>query len=390
MKNRRTDDPLPARDDQRPPSEAQRRPSDAPLGAGSARFPIVDAHIDMAYNAVTLGRDLSRPIGELREEEQMHPVADPHAGISMVSWPTLREGRVAVIGGSIFVEPGKKSHPRPTPTYHTPEEAHDQGVQQLDYYRRVADECEDVEIIDDAGALDRVLESWGSEVPIVGVFVVMEGAEPILDPNSLEWWVERGLRGIGFTWSAGTRYAGGNASPGPLTDAGEALLHAMADYNLVADLSHLWEEAAHTVLDRYPGPIVATHANPRAFVDGPRMLADDLIRRIVEREGVIGAVAYNRMLAPGWHRGQPRVPLSRLVEVIDHVCQLAGHAEAAGLGSDLDGGFGRASAPAGLESAADLYKVEEHLRERGYSEGDIQGIMGGNWLRVMRQALEAF
>ncbi len=241
-----------------------------------------------------------------------------------------------------------------------------------------------------AGTLDRVLESWTSEAPIVGVFVVMEGAEPILDPNSLEWWVERGLRGIGLTWSAGTRYAGGNASPGPLTDAGEALLHAMADYNLVADLSHLWDEAAHTLLDRYPGPVVATHANPRAFVDAPRMLSDDMIRRIVEREGVIGAVAYNRMLVPGWHRGQTRVPLSRLVEVIDYVCQLAGHAEAAGLGSDLDGGFGQASAPAGLTSVADLFKVAALLRERGYSEGDIEGIMGGNWLRVMRQALEAF
>ena len=353
-------------------------------------YPIVDAHLDVAYNAVVLGRDLSRPIAEIHKHEQREPPADPSAGICMVSWPALLEGRIAVIGGSIFVEPGKRSHPRATTTYHTPEEAYAQASEQLDYYRRMADEREDVEIIADAGALDRVIAGWGSEAPIVGVFVVMEGAEPILTPKELNWWVERGLRGIGLSWSAGTRYAGGNASPGPLTDEGHTLLRAMADLNLLLDISHLWEAAAHTALDRYPGPVVATHANPRVFVDSPRLLSDDLILRIAERGGVIGAVAYNRMLAAGWREGEPRLPLSRLIEAIDHICQIAGHAQSAGIGSDLDGGFGQASVPAELASVADLHRVGDLLRERGYSEGDVEAIMGGNWLRVMRQALEAF
>jgi membrane dipeptidase len=353
-------------------------------------YPIVDAHLDVAYNAVVLDRDLSLPIAEIREHERRHPPAKSSAGLCTVSWPALLEGRVAVIGGSLFVEPGKKSHPTATATYHTPEEAHAQAIEQLDYYRRVADEREDVEIIADAGALDRMIANWASDAPSVGVFIVMEGAEPILAPKELGWWAERGVRGVGPSWSAGTRYAGGNAAPGPLTDEGHALLHAMADLNLLLDISHLWEEAAHTALDRYPGPIVATHANPRAFVDSPRLLSDDLIRRMAEREGVIGVVAYNPMLEPGWRRGQPRVPLARFVEAIDHICQIAGHAQSAGLGSDLDGGFGEASAPEELTSVADLQKVVGLLRARGYSEGDVEAIMGGNWLRLMRQALEAF
>ncbi len=196
-------------------------------------------------------------------------------GTCTVTLPALLAGASAVNRRSIFVEPGKRSHPRPTATYHTPEEANAQAVQQLDYYRRISDEREDIEIVSDAAALDRVLENWATDDPRLGVFIVMEGAEPILDPRDLGWWVERGLRGIGFSWSAGTRYAGGNASPGPITDDGHALLHAMADYNLLLDICHLWEEAAHTVLERYPGPIVATHANPRAFVDSPRMLSDE-------------------------------------------------------------------------------------------------------------------
>jgi len=356
----------------------------------SPRYPIIDAHLDLAYSAVVLGRDLSLPIDVLRQVERQAGSADPKAGTPTVTLPALLTGRVAVAGGSIFVEPGKRSHPRPTATYHTPEEAHHQATQQLDTYRRMADEREDVALVSDRAALDRILESWGTDHPTLGIFIVMEGAEPILNPRELSWWVERGLRGIALSWAAGTRYAGGNASPGPITDDGHALLHAMADTQLLLDISHLWEEAAHTALDRYPGPIVATHANPRAFVNSPRMLTDDLIRRIVEREGVIGVVACNSMLEPGWHPGQPRVPLMRMVEAIDHICQIAGHAEAAGIGSDLDGGFGLESIPAELSSAADLVLFEGILRERGYSESDIQGIVGGNWLRVMRQVLEAF
>jgi membrane dipeptidase len=356
----------------------------------SPHYPIVDAHIDLAYNAVVLGRDVSLTLAELRERERLHEPADPKSGICTVTLPALLEGRVAVIGGSIFVEPGKKSHPRPTATYHTSEEASAQAIRQLDWYRRIGDERDNVEIVSNAATLDRVLTSYDTDRPSLGILIVMEGGEPILDPRELGWWVERGLRGIGLTWSAGTRYAGGNASPGPLTDDGLALLHAMAEYNLLLDISHLWEDAAHTVLDRYPGPVVATHANPRAFVDSPRMLPDDLIRRVVEREGVIGVVACNPMLEPGWRVGQQRVPLTRMIEAVDYICQIAGHAEAAGLGSDLDGGFGLASIPAELSSAADLGKLGALLSDRGYSEGDVQGIMGGNWLRVIRRALEAF
>ncbi len=353
-------------------------------------FPIVDAHLDIAYNAVVLERDLTCPVSEIRDDERTHPPADPKAGVCMVSWPALVAGQVAVVGGSIFVEPLSKSHPQSLPTYRSPEEAHAQAVQQLDYYRRVSEEREDVALITDEGALDDVLTSWGSEHPQVGVFMVMEGADPIRDPGELHWWIERGLRGVGLSWSAGTRYAGGNAHPGPLTDEGEALLHVMADANLLLDISHLWEEAVYQVLDRYPGPIVATHANPRFFVDWPRQISDHIIRGLADRDGVVGVVAFNRMLDPDWRPGSPRLPLSRLVQAIDHICQVTGDAHHVGLGTDLDGGFGRASAPAELSSVADLHKVATGLGDRGYAESDIEAVMGKNWLRVMRGALEAF
>lgn len=351
---------------------------------------VIDAHLDIAYNATVLKRDISQTVEAIREHERHTPPPDRNAGVSMISWPTLIDGRIAVVGGSIFVEPYQKPYPRMTATYRTPDEAHQQGIEQLDYYRRISDNHNEVHLIETENDLSRVLLSWETDSPTVGIFMVMEGADPIRDPGELEWWVERGLRGVGLTWSAGTRYAGGNANPGPLTDEGAALLDAMADYNLLLDISHLWEAAAHSALDRYPGPIAATHANPRTFVDAPRQLSDDMIRRVAEREGVIGIVAFNRMLDPSWYLGQPRVPLMRLIEAIDHVCQIAGTARCVGIGSDLDGGFGQASAPAELASIADLAEISERLKDRGYVEADVTAVLSGNWLRLMELALSAF
>lgn len=350
---------------------------------------IVDAHIDMAYNAVVLGRDLLRPLADIRSAEIDAPPPAASAGTCLMSLPALLDGRVAVVGASIFVAPAFKSWQSEPQVYHTPDEAKHYAILQLDYYRRLADKDARVQLLGDSGDLEHVLASWSTDKPQVGLFLVMEGAAPILDPGELGWWVERGLRGVGLTWSAGTRYAGGNAAPGPLTDDGRVLIDVMADYNLLLDISHLWEDAVYEILDCYPGPVAATHANPRAFVDSPRQLSDDVIRRIADREGVIGAIPYNRMLAKTWHHGEARLPLSRLVEAIDYICQVTGTASCVGIGSDFDGGFGQESTPAGLDSVADLGKIGDLLLERGYTTSDVEAILSGNWLRIIHGVLES-
>ena len=351
---------------------------------------LVDAHLDMAYNAVVVGRDLRRPLAEIRAAERETPPPEGLNETCLVSIPELLAGHIAVAGGSLFASPAWQKWQHKPHVYHNAEEAHAQGVAQLDYYRRLADEDARVQLLRTAADLDDVLASWETPQPRLGIFVVMEGAAPIRKPSELGWWVERGLRGVGLSWSAGTPYAGGNATPGPLTDAGRALLHEMADHNLLLDLSHLWQAAAHAALDHYPGPLIASHANPRAFVNSPRQLSDDLIRRLAERGGVMGIVPYNRMLQSGWTSRDPRLPLSRVVEALDYVCQLVGNARHVGIGSDFDGGLGRESVPAEINSIADLGKLEGLLRERGYASDDITAILSHNWLRVLRDVLSAF
>ncbi len=348
---------------------------------------LVDAHIDLAYNAVVLGRDVLQPVAEIRAAEHQAAQLGGLRGAALVSVPDLLRGHVAVVGASIFVAPAFRAWQHEPQVYHTPEEAYVQAVAQLDYYRRVADERTDVRLLQQSDDLDTVLASWETDAPQLGLYVVMEGAEAIREPGELEWWVERGLRGVGLTWSAGTRYAGGSSAPGGITDEGYDLLAAMADYNMLLDVSHAWETAVYAALDRYPGPLVATHANPRAFVDTPRQLSDDVIRRIVERGGVVGSIPYNRMLQGDWRVGEPRLPLGRFVQVMDHVCQITGQVTGTGIGSDFDGGFGRESVPEGIDSIADLGKVAALLRARGYAKDDIKHILRDNWLRVMRETL---
>lgn len=350
---------------------------------------IIDAHLDMAANAVGMGRDLRRPLQEIRDEEARAPRPDRSWGAALVSLPELRRGQIAVVGASLFTFARQNAGERRSQEALTAE-LHAQGVAQLDYYRRLADdEQERVQLLLTEADLDAVWTSWDTPTPRIGLFIVMEGAGPIREPAELSWWIERGLRGVGPAWSTGSRYAGGNAAPGGFSEAGRQLLARMADANLLLDVSHLWEEAVYEALDSYPGTLVATHANPRALADGPRQLPDDLIRRIAERGGVMGVVPYNTMLHTGWQTGDPRPPLSRLIEAIDHICQTAGQAACVGLGSDFDGGFGLESIPAEMNSIADLGQIASLLRERGYAEADITGILHGNWLHSFRQVLRA-
>jgi membrane dipeptidase len=96
------------------------------------------------------------------------------------------------------------------------------------------------------------------------------------------------------------------------------------------------------------------------------------------------------MMHPGWVRGVTTpeatgVDLARIVDHVDHICQLAGNVHHVGIGSDLDGGFGREQAPLDLTSIADLQSLTGHLAKRNYSQQDIAAIFHGNWIRRLNE-----
>ncbi len=354
---------------------------------------VVDAHQDIAYNALQYGREYTRSAWAIRQEEiAAGRLAN---GLAANGLPEALLGRLAVVFATLFVEPDWSPFTAEKKLgYSTPEQAYRAALRQLDYYQRLADEHPQIALIRTQGDLDTVLASWAPGTTLadhrVGLALLMEGADPILEPRQVEEWVERGVRIIGPSWSE-TRYAGGTGRPGPLTALGRQLLDAMADFNLVLDVSHMTEEGLLEALDRYPGPVIASHSNPVAFWDNQRNLADHHILRLAEHDGVIGVVLYNRFMNPDWRPDAPKAetPLQRVIEMIDYICQLTGSAAHAGIGTDVDGGFGAEQMPDGIDTVTDLLLIADGLRERGFSATDVEAIMGGNFLRVLRQALPA-
>lgn len=351
---------------------------------------IVDAHLDLAYNLLEHGRDQTQPLADIQAAEN----GRSRNGIATVTLPELQKGNVGLVFSTIFVLPATSSlagsDGDSKVSYRNPEEAHKQGTKQLDYYHRLADELPHVRLVTDRKRLEEVVASQQqADGRLLGLVPLMEGADPIRQPEEAELWYERGVRIIGLAWDD-TRYASGawRGSRHGLTADGRRLLEIMADFGFIADLTHMSEKASLETLDLYPGPVVATHSNGRVLVPGERQLSDVQIRLLSERQGVIGIVLANSFLRAGHKRGDRKalVTLDHVVAHIDHICQLTGSAAHVGIGSDLDGGFGQNDIPAELESAADLPKIGAKLLAHGYSQADVAAIMGGNWLGLLRRA----
>ncbi len=351
---------------------------------------IVDAHLDIAYNAIRYGRDPLLSVRELRAREK----PDPDRGVATVAFPQLREAGVVAIFGTLFTMPANSVHlmgSDTTYTYLDQRQAHAQAMEQLDFYRRLADGEENhLRLLTERRVLKEVLDSQQGDDPLLGILISMEGADPIREPEEVELWQEKGVRAIGLAWDD-TSYAAGawGAGGGGLTAKGLVLLEIMADRNLILDLSHMSEFASLEALDRYDGPLIASHSNVRALVPGQRQLSDVQIRRIGEREGRIGIALFNPFLRRNQKMGDPKelVTLDHVVAHIDHICQILGDARHVCLGSDMDGGFGAEDIPTPLDTCADLPRLIDKLRIYGYEEEDVVQIMGGSWLDFLRTAL---
>ncbi|MCS7033837.1 MAG: membrane dipeptidase, partial [Phycisphaerae bacterium] len=206
-----------------------------------------------------------------------------------------------------------------------------------------------------------------------------EGADPLRTPEDVNDWFDLGLRVVGMAWKR-TRAAGGTGEPGGLTDFGRRLAGQFDRLGIVHDASHLAEQAFWELLEATERPVIASHSNCRAIVPTDRQLSDDMIRAIASRGGVIGINFYDRFLLPPSEAGTRRAVLADVVRHFRHVCDITGSAAHVGLGTDMDGGLGREQIPLEIASSADLPRVGNALADAGFSDVDIAGILGGNWL----------
>jgi membrane dipeptidase len=354
---------------------------------------IIDAHLDLAWNAIQWNRNLQQSVYTIRVQESDLPGAG--RGQGTVAFPEMRKGGFALCFATLLAR--STGHPVPNLDYSSPLQAYAAAQGQLAYYHALSESGE-VRLIKDLKELNSHImqwEQWESEAqkaqPPIGLIISMESADPILKPEQLSAWNEAGVRLIGPAHYGAGRYAGGTSTELGLTPDGFKMLHEMESLGIILDLTHFSDQAFWQALDQFGGHVIASHNNCRTLVPHQRQFDDEQIRAIIDREGIIGAAFDNWMIRPGWVRGSKeneRVVIEHVVDHIDHICQLAGSAKHAAIGSDLDGGFGREQSPSDLDTIADLQKLVEILTGRGYSMEDVSLIMHGNWLRLLRNVWE--
>jgi len=354
---------------------------------------LFDVHLDLSLNALEWNRDPTAPLAPIRESEA--GMTDLKGrGLRTVCFEEMRRGG---IGLCVATQIGGCMKPAgPVASWESPPQAWAMTQGQLAYYRAM-EEAGEMTAVKDLDSLDATLARWEdpeaasrSKEPI-GYILSLEGADSIVTLDHLDRAYASGLRALGPAHYGAGRYAMGHDRSGGLRGEGRDLIRKMDELGMILDVTHLSDECFFEALDLFEGTVWASHSNCRALVDDPRQFSDEQIRLLIEREAVIGAVFDAWMMVPGWIRGtstpgEMGVRLEHIAAHIDHVCQLAGNARHCGIGSDLDGGFGREQSPLDLDSIADLQTLDSLLASRGYSPGDIAGIFHGNFLRILRQA----
>jgi membrane dipeptidase len=343
-------------------------------------------------NALEWNRDLSRPLEEIRLRER-GATDKPGRGAGVVSLPEMRRGNVGICVATQIARYVKSDNP--LPGWFSPEQAwaHTQG--QLAWYRAMEGAGEMTQIRS-REELRRHADLWNSneskEKCPVGYVLSLEGADSLVSLAYLEKAYASGLRAIGPAHYGPGVYAQGTDATGGLGARGRELLAEMDRLGMILDVTHLCDDSFWEALDLYRGPIWASHSNCRAIVPHHRQFSDEQIKILIQRGAVIGAAFDAWMMIPNWVRGKTTpassgVKIEHIIPHIEHICQLAGNSRHVGIGSDLDGGFGGEQTAGDLGSIADLQRIAELLKARGFKQEDIDAVMHGNFLRFLEQSL---
>ncbi|HRE51282.1 MAG TPA: membrane dipeptidase [Flavitalea sp.] len=353
---------------------------------------IIDAHLDLAMNALEWNRDLRMPVSHIREREK-GMTDKPDRAKNTVSLPELRKGKIGLVVATQiarYVEWGSE-----LPGWNSPHQAWAQTQGQLAWYKAMETAGEMIQISNLAGLEEHVRlwmdESQPDEKKPVGFILSLEGADSLVDLSYLEKAYASGLRALGPAHYGPGRYSPGTGMSGPLTAKGVELIKEMDRLNMILDATHFTDEAFDQALDLFKGPVWASHHNCRALVPHQRQLTDAQIKRLIGRGSVIGGVLDAWMMVPGYisRKSDPfemKANLAVLTDHYDHICQIAGNTNHIAIGSDLDGMFGKEQSPYDIDTIADLQNLQGLLQKKGYGKTDIENIFHRNWLNFLRSA----
>ncbi|MEM6391646.1 MAG: membrane dipeptidase [Planctomycetota bacterium] len=369
---------------------------------------IFDGHLDLALNALAWERDQTLPLDAIRQREAPGipgtPGVPDHRGTATVSLPTLQAGgvRLAVATCLARAKPWLPAN-RPltrSGDWPSPDMAHAIARGQLAYYQ-LLESRNQLRIL--RTAQDLTEHAAQPQNPL-GIILTLEGGDAITTPDELHHWHALGLRTLSLAHFGRSPYAHGTPSTdpanshdtdGPLAPQTADLFAAMHELGMPLDLTHLSDTSLHQALDQFPGRVYASHSSCRALVPQNehvhpmRMLTDDQIKAIAERDGVIGLPLFNAFLQPGYTESSPKEAVT-IVDVAAHarhIANLTGTHRHLALGSDLDGGFGSEHIPAELDSAADLPQLHHALTTAGFTPDEARDILAHNLTRFFAETL---
>ncbi|MCA9265261.1 MAG: membrane dipeptidase [Planctomycetales bacterium] len=362
---------------------------------------IVDSHLDLAWNALSWKRDLTLPLDEMNARDAQLD-SRLGRGRATITFPEMRRGGVFLCLGTLMARVPRGAHMVHGEMLDYPSQEVAFGVAQgqLAYYRQL-EAMGEVRLITSRDQLGEHWQQWSAAteeqrlaLPI-GIILAMEGCDAIVNPEQADRWYADGLRAPALVHYGTSTYAVGTGEEGPLPAAGIAMLAEFERLGMVLDMTHLSDASFWETLDHFGGAVIASHQNCRSLVPGQRQFADEQLRAIISRDGVIGSALDAWMLHPGWVRAttldettsRDLVPLVNVVDHMEHICQLAGNCRHIAIGSDLDGGFGHEQTPRELMTIADLQKIAELLSQRGFSDADIDAVFHGNWMRFWGERL---
>ncbi|EKF56610.1 peptidase M19 [Galbibacter marinus] len=355
---------------------------------------ILDAHLDLSMNAIDWNRDLRTDIVTLRNFEK--DLKDlPGRGQNTVTFQEMRKGNIGLCVATQIARYVKPTNS--LPGWNSPEQAWAHTQAQLAWYKEMV-RVKELTQITNLQTLESHLNYWETSMDAkksIGFVLSLEGADSIVSMEHLHQAVDYGLRAVGPAHYGPGTYAFGTNSTGGIGEKGKNLLQEMEKLGLILDVTHLCDQSFWEALEVFDGVLWASHNNCRALVNHNRQFSDQQLKELIGRGAVIGGVLDTWMMVPNWKKGvstpqSADAGLKQIVDNIDHICQLAGNSKHVGIGSDLDGGFGKEQSPYDVDTIADLQKIKGLLEARGYQSSDIEGICQGNFLRILRKVLSKF
>ena len=348
---------------------------------------IIDAHLDLSMNALEWNRDLRSSIQEINDREK-NLKDKPDRGLATVSLEELRKGNIGLVVATQIARYVDRNSS--LPGWNSPEQAWAQTQGQLAYYKAL-ERSNDLRPIRNLPELYTHLETWPTDQQTIGYILSLEGADSIVSLEYLEIAHEAGLRALGPAHYGPGRYAQGTNATGGIGPKGRELLQKMQKLNIILDATHLCDDSFDEAMEHFDGHVWASHHNCRALVDHNRQFSDAQFKELIRRGAVIGMPLDAWMMVPNWERGKstPKsmgVTLNTMIDHLSHICDLAGNTNHVGMGTDLDGGFGKEQCPHDLETIADLQKIPNLLAKRGFTEDDIKKICHQNWLNFLEKA----